>query len=61
MKKSNLDYVKKEVTRQSFIKAALTSHEHYKETDQHITLDEFSTWVDAVQQNQQSPPPSCHR
>ena len=60
MNNSNLDYVKKEVTRQNFIKVGLASYEHYKETGQHITLDEFSSWVDAVQQTPDSPAPACH-
>ena len=60
MKEAILDYVKREEARQNFIQAALTSYEQYKETGQHITLDEFSTWVDSVQQNPDAPAPACH-
>jgi predicted transcriptional regulator len=60
MKKANIDYVEKEVTRQNFIKVGLASFAHYKETGQHITLDEFSSWVGAVQQNPDIPAPACH-
>lgn len=60
MKEAILDYVKREEARQNFIKAGLESYEHYKETGQHITLDEFSNWVDAVQQNSDAPTPACH-
>ena len=60
MKEAILDYVKREEARQNFIKAGLESYEHYKETGQHITLDEFSNWVDAVQQNSDAPAPACH-
>ena len=48
MKEAILEYVQREEARQNFIKAAETSFEHYKETGLHITLDEFSAWVDDV-------------
>ena len=60
MKEAILEYVKKEETRQNFIKAAEASFEHYKETGLHITLDEFGTWVDDVQRNPDTPVPACH-
>lgn len=60
MKEAILDYVKKEEARLNFIQAAETSFEHYKETGLHISLDEFSTWVDDVQQNPGVPVPACH-
>lgn len=60
MKEAILDYVKREEARQNFIIAAEASFEHYKETGLHISLDEFSTWVDQVQQDPGAPPPACH-
>ena len=60
MKEAILDYVKREEARQNFIIAAEASFEHYKETGLHISLDEFSTWVDQVQQDPRAPPPACH-
>ena len=60
MKEAILDYVKKEEARQNFIAAAQSSFEHYKETGLHITLDEFSAWVDQVQQDPGAPVPPCH-
>jgi predicted transcriptional regulator len=60
MKEAILEYVKKEETRQNFIKAAEASFEHYKETGLHITLDEFKNWVDDIQQNPDAPVPACH-
>jgi len=60
MKEAILDYVKKEEVRQNFIAAAESSFEHYKETGLHITLDEFSAWVDRVQQAPDAPAPACH-
>ena len=60
MKEAILDYVKKEEARQNFIAAAESSFDHYKETGLHITLEEFSTWVDEVQQNPGTPVPACH-
>jgi len=52
--------VKKEEARQNFIAAAESSFEHYKETGLHITLDEFSHWVDEVQEIPEAPAPACH-
>ena len=60
MKEAILDYVKKEEARQNFIAAAESSFEHYKETGLHITLDEFSHWVDEVQEIPEAPAPACH-
>ena len=48
MKEAILEYMKKEEARQNFITAAESSFEHYKEMGLHITLDEFSHWVDKV-------------
>jgi predicted transcriptional regulator len=60
MKEAILEYVQREEARQNFIKAAETSFEHYKETGLHITLDEFSAWVDETQQNPDTPIAACH-
>lgn len=60
MKEAILEYVQREEARQNFIKAADTSFEHYKETGLHITLDEFSAWVDDVQKNPDAPIVACH-
>ena len=60
MKEAILKYVKKEEARQNFIAAAESSFEHYKETGLHITLDEFSTWVDQIQESLDAPVPTCH-
>ena len=60
MKEAILEYVQREEARQNFIKAANTSFEHYKETGLHITLDEFSAWVDDVQKNPNAPITAYH-
>ena len=60
MKEAILEYMKKEEARQNFIAAAESSFEHYKETGLHITLDEFSQWVDKVQEAPEVPVPACH-
>ncbi len=60
MKEAILEYVKREEARQNFIKAADASFEHFKETGLHITLDEFSAWVDGVQNNPDAPIATCH-
>jgi predicted transcriptional regulator len=59
MKLAILEYVAKEEARQNFIAAAAASYEHFKETGLHITLDEFSTWIDQVQQNPEATVPVC--
>lgn len=61
MKEAILEYVQREEARQNFIKAADASFEHFKETGLHITLDEFSAWVDEVQNNPEAPITACHR
>ncbi len=60
MKEAILEYIQREEARQNFIQAAQTSFEQYKETGSHITLDEFSAWVDAVQKKPDSDMPPCH-
>lgn len=60
MKEAILEYVQREEARQNFIRAADASFEHYKETGLHITLDEFSAWVDDVQKNPDAPITACH-
>jgi predicted transcriptional regulator len=60
MKEAILEYVQREEARQHFIKTANTSFEHYKETGLHITLDEFSAWVDDVQKIPNTPITPCH-
>ena len=61
MKEAILEYLQKEEARQNFIAAAESSFVHYKETGLHITLDEFDSWVDQVQQDTNTPIPSCHK
>lgn len=60
MREAILDYVSREESRLNFIAAAESSFEHYKQTGLHVTFDEVSTWVDAVQENADTPIPPCH-
>lgn len=60
MKEAILEYVQREEARQHFIQAAQTSFEHYKETGLHITLGEFSAWVDELQTKPDTPITACH-
>jgi predicted transcriptional regulator len=53
-------YLDQEESDLRFVEAAHTSLQHYKETGLHMTHDEFSQWVDAVQSNPGAPPPTCH-
>lgn len=61
MREAILDYVSREESRLNFIAAAESSFEHYKQTELHVTLDEFSTWVSAVQKTADTPMPICHK
>ena len=60
MKEAIREYIEREESRQNFINVAERSYEHYKETGSHISLDEFSTWVDEVEKNPDAPMPVCH-
>ena len=55
-----MTYVRQEDARQNFIAAAEASYEHYKETGLHVSADEFSAWVDAVQKDPAALMPKCH-
>jgi predicted transcriptional regulator len=61
MKEAILEHLQKEEARQNFIAAAESSFVHYKDTGLHITLDEFDSWVDQVQQDPNTPMPECHK
>lgn len=61
MRSAILEYLQKEETRQNFIAVAESSLIHCKETGLHITLDEFDSWVDQVQQDPSAPLPTCHK
>lgn len=39
---------------------AKESRKHYQETGLHITHEEFSAWVQAIQKNPKTPMPACH-
>jgi hypothetical protein len=49
-----------EEVEQNFTEAAQASLQHYKETGLHITLEEFSAWVEQIQQDPTTPMPVCH-
>jgi predicted transcriptional regulator len=51
--KNNVDY-------DSFIESAKKSLLHFQETGLHITHEEFSAWVQAIQKNPKIPIPACH-
>jgi predicted transcriptional regulator len=61
MKEAILEHLQKEEARQNFIAAAESSFVHYNDTGLHITLDEFDSWVDQVQQDPNTPMPECHK
>ena len=56
-----MTYVRQEEVKQNIIAAAEASYEHYQETGLHVSADEFSVWVDAVQTDPAAEMPKCHR
>jgi len=61
MKEAIQEYIKREEIRMNFIRAGEASAQHYKDTGLHISFDELSTWVDAVQTNPDAAMPVCHK
>ena len=61
MKKTITEYLREQEARKNFIAVAESSLIYYKETGLHITLDEFDSWVDQVQQDPSAPLPTCHK
>ena len=59
MREAIREYIQREEAQQNFIEAAKRSFEHYKETGLHISLDEFSAWVNEVEKNPNAPMPIC--
>lgn len=55
------DYLQRAERRQSFIADADAAWRGYQDTGPHITLDEFSKWVDEVQENPAAEMPVCHK
>lgn len=60
MKEAIQTYLEKAESEELFIQAALRSRQHLKETGLHVTQNEFSAWVKAIQQNPKTPMPTCH-
>ena len=60
MKEAIREYIQREEAQHNFIDAAKQSFEHYKETGLHISLDEFSAWVDEAEKNPNASMPVCH-
>ena len=60
MREAITRYIEQEEVQQRFLAAAEQSHKHYQETGLHITHEEFSQWVDALQANPQAKPPEIH-
>ena len=61
MNRAILEYLREQEARKNFIAVAESSFIHYKESGLHITLDEFGSWADQVQQDPNMPLPACHK
>ncbi len=60
MKEAVQKYLEEEEAQQRFVEAAKASRSHYKKTGLHVTHDEFSQWVDALQSNPNAVAPMSH-
>ena len=61
MKEAIHEYIEREETRLNFIRAGEESAREFQATGLHITLDEFDSWVDAIQTDINAPMPVCHK
>jgi predicted transcriptional regulator len=60
MKEAIQTYLKQAESEQFFMQSALHSREHLKKTGLHVTQNEMSAWVNAIQKNPKTPMPICH-
>lgn len=61
MKEAIQLYLKRAEAEKELIQSALDSRDHLHSTGLHITQDEFSAWVKAIQTNPKTPMPECHK
>lgn len=61
MKEAINTYIEREEIEQRFIAKAVASRESFKKTGLHTTHEEFSRWVDTLQDNIKATPPVCHK
>jgi predicted transcriptional regulator len=61
MREAIQQYLDQEEAEQRFIQVAQESLAEFKKTGEHITLNEFSAWVQEVKQNSHTPMPVCHK
>jgi predicted transcriptional regulator len=60
MKEAVKNYLEQEEAEQRFVAAAKESRSHYQKTGLHVTHEEFSRWVDELQNNPKTAAPVCH-
>jgi predicted transcriptional regulator len=60
MREAITRYIEQEEVQQRFLAAAEQSRKQYQATGLHITHEEFSQWVDALQSDPQARPPEIH-
>lgn len=61
MKEAITTYLEREEIEQKFIARAVESRESFRKTGLHTTHEEFSRWVDELQNNTKAKPPVCHK
>jgi predicted transcriptional regulator len=60
MREAICEYLDREESRLAFVAAAEASYQQYKETGMHVTMAEFSQWVEKVALHPTAIPPACH-
>lgn len=60
MREAIQQYLDREEARESFLREAMASWEHYRETGLHVTGDEFATWLDGWGTDKETAPPEPH-
>ena len=55
------DFLQRAEQRQSFIAEAEAAWRDYQDDGLHITMEEFSKWVDDVQTDPDAEMPACHK
>ena len=60
MKQAIKEYLDREESRESFKQEALASWQEYKETGQHLTGDEVTSWLESWGTDQEQAAPACH-
>ncbi len=60
MREAISQYVEREEKREAFRQETLHAWERFKETGQHVTMDEVDAWLQKLETGKNVNPPECH-